>query len=136
MNSAFEIHNIILMESNFNRVANVIFEESLIDYVCDIDVKVHIEGTKVNVLETIVYTQTVKETKLQQVFAKIGMIGVFNAIGDSDLNLKTFGEVNGAAIVFPYLREHLTSLSIKASLPIVLIPPANFMARLPEEESK
>ncbi|NCD10471.1 MAG: preprotein translocase, partial [Negativicutes bacterium] len=38
------------------------------------------------------------------------------------------GNVNGAAIIYPYIREHLTSLSVKAGVGIILLPPANFAA--------
>jgi len=41
---------------------------------------------------------------------------------------KNFGNVNGAAIIYPYIREHLTSLSVKAGVGIILLPPANFAA--------
>ncbi len=54
------------------------------------------------------------------------MVGVFEKFGDSILDLENFGNVNGAAILFPYIREHLTNLTSKAGLGLIIIPPFNF----------
>jgi preprotein translocase subunit SecB len=56
------------------------------------------------------------------------MIGIFEKKGESVIDLENFGNVNGAAIIYPYIREHLTSLSVKAGVGIILLPPTNFAA--------
>jgi len=53
------------------------------------------------------------------------MAGVFEKSGNSTLNLEQFGQINGAAIIYPYIREHLSSLSAKAGLGLIFIPPVN-----------
>lgn len=64
------------------------------------------------------------------------MFGVFMKIWDSNLmDLKDFGYVNGATIIFPYIREHLTALSSKAGLGLIILPPINF-TKIKEMESK
>ena len=57
------------------------------------------------------------------------MIGEFRLIGETPLatNLENFGRINGAAIIFPYIREHISSLSIKAGIPPIVLPIVNFL---------
>lgn len=59
-------------------------------------------------------------------FPNIKMVGIFEKIGDSTLNPEDFGKVNGAAIIFPYIREQLTNLSAKAGIGLIILPPFNF----------
>ena len=61
-----------------------------------------------------------------EVSARIGMVGIFEKIGDNPLNMEEFGRVNGAAIIFPYIREQLTNLSAKAGIGLIVLPPFNF----------
>ncbi len=52
--------------------------------------------------------------------------GIFEKFGDADLLFNDFIAVNAPAILYPYLREHLTSLSIKAGLSAIVLEPMNF----------
>ena len=55
------------------------------------------------------------------------MVGIFECIGESQLkDYEKFGKINGAAIIFPYIREHITNLSMKAGLGPIILPPVNF----------
>jgi preprotein translocase subunit SecB len=54
--------------------------------------------------------------------------GNFEKFGDSELPFDDFVAVNAPAILYPYLREHITSLSIKAGLPAIVLEPMNFAA--------
>lgn len=125
LQSGFKINSLLLLESVFNRVINVTFDNPSIIQNIEVDVKVEVyENNTVAVIEEIKYTQTFDN--IQEVSATIKMVGVFEKVGDSILDLKNFGNVNGAAIIFPYIREHLTSLCSKAVLGLVIIPPFNF----------
>jgi preprotein translocase subunit SecB len=56
------------------------------------------------------------------------MVGVFECVGESELkDYDLFGRVNGAAIIFPYIREHISGLSLKAGLGPIILPPVNFV---------
>ncbi len=76
------------------------------------------------VTETLFFTQ--KHVESIEVTANIKMADIFEKVGDSTLNLEEFGKVNGAAIIFPYIREHLTNLSAKAGIGLIILPPFNF----------
>jgi preprotein translocase subunit SecB len=122
-----------LLENNFKRLPNVVFnnEEVIQDVSVDVDVQIK-ENKTIFVNEKLLFKQVYKD-KIQ-VEATIIMVGVFEKFGESSLNLEEFGQVNGAAIIFPYIREHLTSLSAKAGLGLILLPPVNLTARKKKEK--
>lgn len=122
--SGFNVLNIILVESTFSRVNQVVFDQSTIQNDMDINVETAVNGEQINVAETVTITQKCNE--IEQVKIKVRMVGLFEHFGDIVLPLETFGKINGAAIIFPYIREHITSLSQKAGLPPIILPTVNF----------
>lgn len=124
LQSGFKINNLLLLESTFSRIINVTFDNPDVVQNIDVDVNVSVNENTVVVTEEIKYNQTFND--IQEVSAIIKMVGVFEKFGDSILDLESFGNVNGAAIIFPYIREHLTNLSSKAGLGLIIIPPFNF----------
>lgn len=123
--SGFRIHNILLIESNFSRIETVAFNNPEIMQNVNIDAAVNVnpENNMISVKQTLHYSQ--EFNGIEQVTATISMIGVFEKYGDSPLDLEQFGHVNGAAIVYPYIREHLSSLSAKAGLGLIFLSPVN-----------
>lgn len=124
LQSGFKINNLLLLESTFSRIINVTFDNPDVLQNIDVDVQVAVNENTVVVTEEIKYNQTFNE--VQEVSAVIKMVGVFEKFGDSILDLENFGNINGAAIIFPYIREHLTNLTSKAGLGLIIIPPFNF----------
>ena len=124
LESGFKINNLLLLESTFKRIVNVTFDNPDVIQNIDVDVQVTVNENIVVVTEEIKYNQTFNE--VEEVTAIIKMVGVFEKFGDSILDLENFGNVNGAAIIFPYIREHLTNLTSKAGLGLIIIPPFNF----------
>lgn len=112
------------MENNFKREATAIFDKNKTENIVDIDVNVQLSENFILVNETLRYFE--KYNGIEQVSVTIRMAGVFEKIGNTPLDPQEFGEVNGAAIIFPYIREHLTSLSAKAGLGLIILPPFNF----------
>ena len=65
--------------------------------------------------------------KVEQFRITAKMVGVFKKEGESDIKSdEDFGRINGAAIVFPFVREHIANMALKGGLGTVLIPPVNF----------
>lgn len=122
--SGFKITNLILIESNFKREASVTFEQSKISNTVNVDVNVQVTDKTIFVTESLSYSQ--KSGEIVEVTADIKMVGIFEKIGESELDLEQFGQVNGAAIIFPYIREQLTNLSAKAGIGLIVLPPFNF----------
>ena len=122
--SGFAITGLILLESNFKRENNVQFVETVQNNM-HIETEVQTKDASIMVLETVTISQ--KYEKMEQVSIIVKMAGVFERVGESKLeDLEQFGKINGAAIIFPYIREHITNLSLKAGIPPIILPPVNF----------
>lgn len=128
LESGFKINNLLLLESTFTRIINVTFDNPDIIKNINVDVNVSVNDNVVVVTEEIKYNQIFND--IEEVSATIKMVGVFEKFGDSILDLENFGNVNGAAIIFPYIREHLTNLTSKAGLGLIIIPPFNFTIKV------
>jgi preprotein translocase subunit SecB len=123
LESGFIIKNILLIESTFSRIETVIFNEPGINNTANVEVKVTTNENTVTVVVTLLYKQ--EYNKLNQVNAKISMVGLFEKVGESPLDLESFGKVNGAAIIYPYIREHFSNIAVKAGLGLIFLPPVN-----------
>lgn len=122
--SGFNVQNIILIESEFSRVNQVHFDKEHIQNNLDIHVDTAVNGTTINVAETVTITQLYSD--IEQVKIKVKMVGLFEQFGEALIPAEKFGRVNGAAIIFPFIREHIASLSQKASIPPIILPTVNF----------
>jgi preprotein translocase subunit SecB len=57
---------------------------------------------------------------------KCVMIGFFSVIkGKENLELEEFAKVSAPSLLFPYIRETISSTTTKAGIPPVVIPPVN-----------
>lgn len=124
MESGFRIDNIILLSIDFSRVNNVVFEGDIQNKL-DIHTDVAVKDNQVIVGEEVSVIQSFQD--VEQVKIRVKMVGMFTRVGESVIkDLDAFGRVNGAAIIFPFVREVITNTSIKAGLPAIIIPPVNF----------
>lgn len=122
--TGFRIDKILLIESSFFRINNVIFDETVKNDM-SINVDVNVDGSTIIVAETFGMEQKCQD--VEQVKVKVKMIGVFEVVGATEIkDLEEFGRVNGAAIIFPYIREQITSYFLKAGLGAIMLPPVNF----------
>jgi len=125
MDAGYKIDNLLLIECNFNRIANVTFNNTDVENIVDIAVNCTVQENKVFVQETLKFESKNKE--VIEVSATITMLGIFEKVGDVLLSPEEFGNVNGAAILFPYIREQLSNVALKAGLGHIILPPANFV---------
>lgn len=59
------------------------------------------------------------------------MVGIFTSIeGGENMDLLEFSKVNAPALMFPYIRELVTTTSIKAGLAPIVFPPINVSSLL------
>jgi len=124
LESGFRINNLLLLESNFKRISNVTFNNLEKKQVINVDVEVNIKDNNIFVTEQVTLKDLLDE--VEEVSYIVKMVGVFEKFGDSKLDMEEFGRINGAAIIFPYIREHITNLSAKAGLGLLILPPFNF----------
>lgn len=124
LESGFKITNLLLVDSHFSRINNVKFG---IDAKNDVDINtvVSVNGNSITVAEEVTLVQ--KYHDVEQVNIKVKMVGIFESIGESIIHdFNEFGRVNGAAIIFPYIREHITNITLKSGIGAIILPPVNF----------
>lgn len=64
------------------------------------------------------------------------MLGVFEFGENLSLPLESFANINAPAIIFPYIREHLSNVSMKAGIQPILLPPINFVQLAKDKQKK
>ena len=119
--SGFSVESILLTESSFTRKGKINFSES--------EQEVSFEtGSKENTVNVkLTTTVTNKFDGEEQYKIVVSFVGVFKRNGDSQiLDNEQFGRINGAAIIFPFVREHIANIALKAGLGSVILPPVNF----------
>lgn len=63
-------------------------------------------------------------------------VGVFSVIEDCEnMNIVDFIKDNSAAIMFPYIREHISTVTQKAGVMPILLPPINVIALLNKSDN-
>ena len=131
IDTGFKIVNLLMLECEFKRTPNVSFNNENIDTNVEINVDTQVNENQVIVSEMLVFKQIVND--ITEVNAMIKFIGVFQSIGKTKLSLEEFGHVNGAAIIFPYIREQLSNMSLKSGIGNLILPPVNFVKKYEEK---
>ncbi|MDR6195352.1 protein-export chaperone SecB [Siphonobacter sp. SORGH_AS_0500] len=58
----------------------------------------------------------------------VNTAGMFEIVGKvEDSSIENFAQINGPAILYPFIRETIASITSKAGIPTVLLPPLNFV---------
>ncbi|MCC8426952.1 protein-export chaperone SecB [Mucilaginibacter sp. UR6-11] len=122
----FSLVNIILLESNF--VRDWILNLDNPKFKNNVDIKVNSQRNEehLSVIIDLSYSAGLEGGKTEMK-ADIKMVGVFTVPEQSELPVETFTNVNAPAIIFPFLREHLASLSMKAAINPIMLQPVNFV---------
>lgn len=135
-NSSYRFLNVLLLESSFKREAEINFGDSEFKNDINVDIEKKIESNKLFVTLNLVF-KAGKENDCR-ISSKISMLGLFELpeVEDPTLNIEYFGSVNAPAIIFPFVREHLASVSMKAGINPILLPPINFVNMASEKSKK
>lgn len=124
----FKINRIIIAESHLNRAVKIDFKKRINNHLeISINTDKETTGNSFGVELNIKVTGKQEDAEVFNIFVKA--IGLFNQEGSSEkLTRKSFQEINAPAIIFPFIREHVSSLSVKAGLGNVILQPINFVA--------
>jgi len=125
--SGYKVISVLLLESSFSRETGI--DATIIS---DIENEIEIEpvahettpDNKFAVTLTVQYRGM--QDQKQICLANIRMIGVFEKYGEPALADDRFKAINGPAIIYPFIREHLHNLCLKAGIANVLLPTVNF----------
>lgn len=122
--SSYIIHNILLGESNFKRL-DALRNES-VNHLITADVGNNIDGNKINCILKVSIESKYEDDTTEAEFS-VTYVGLFEKTGDAKVTLETFAKVNGPAIMYGYIREHIANLSLKGGLKVIHIPPIDFL---------
>ena len=133
-NTPFELKQIILIESHFKRIPNFP-GKSKMNSIVDFSINHESKDDIIAVELAITFKAGDEPENNPYIEATVKVLGLFSFLETPEQDLEKFSEINAAAIVFPFVREHLASVSMKAGIPPVLLPPVNFV-KLYEEKQK
>lgn len=125
-NQEYTFTNVILIESTFKRVPVINFSSP--DYKNDINLELEVQKQENQLSVFVTLFLTAGTTESPDVEAQVKMLGVFLKNEEiNQIDMDTFGKINAPAIIFPFIREHIASVSSKAGIPTILLPPINFV---------
>jgi preprotein translocase subunit SecB len=123
----YKVLNVILIESTFSRnKPEELVTESDVTNQIKIDNEVF-ETSSSNRFQVVLILDFVgKNLDTEFCTAKIKMMGIFEKFGDPALSEEYFKKINAPAIIYPFVREHLHNICLKAGVANVLLPTVNF----------
>lgn len=127
--SQFSIRNIVLIECNFSRaiVTNPIQNNN--EVINDILIELNNTDISKDVFSVFLdYSFKIihKDELIINIFIKYS--AEFQAEGDISLKQKEdFANINAPAMIYPFIRETIASITAKALVGNILIPPVNFV---------
>jgi len=125
--SGYKVESVFLMESLFSREVDIDVKD-IHDITNEIDITPVAHETtpdnKFAVTLHIIYKGLQNQKQICN--ASIKMIGVFEKYGEPVLSDDKFKAINAPAIIYPFIREHLYNLCLKAGIANVLLPTVNF----------
>lgn len=107
----------IIHKTNFERkVSDTTIAEESINPMFTVDLAVNLTGEQEN-----------GQIKVYE--AQVTAQGVFEKIGEPTLAEDTFKQINAPAIIYPFVREHVCNLALKAGITNLFLPPVNFFKK-------
>jgi len=125
--TTYELLDISLLESNFKREAVIDYDNPKFKEAQELAIGSGSKDDKLQVSLEVKITAKVEKKKQYEIKARF--LGIFKVYADDKgLSKKAFSEINAPAIIFPFIREHIASISVKSHLKKILLPPINFQA--------
>ena len=122
----YKVESVILIESSFARLPSIDRNEHTVTNEININHEVF-ETSSDNKFGVILNLDFIgKQGDNNFCTSKIKMLGIFEKIGEPPLNEESFKKVNAPAIIYPFIREHLHNICLKAGIVNVLLPTVNF----------
>lgn len=126
-----EFNGIILVKEEFWR-----------DYDVPRDSKIHLDleagniemqgDYSVEVNSTLILTKEDKEV----LTLKSKFIGFFSTVkGKENMDIEEYVKYNSVALMFPYIREHISAITVKSGIEPIFLPPVNVVALLEKNET-
>lgn len=121
--------NIILMNSVFHREEKYSVQKVSNQINFDQNIEISEDQKNAVVSLKVILTQKSEEFETEQLRLEATYSGIFQVDGENaNMTLDSFCENSAPAILVPYIRQHIHELSVKASIPVILLPPINITA--------
>ncbi|NMH24051.1 protein-export chaperone SecB [Flavobacterium solisilvae] len=130
----YKLLSITLINSEFNRASNINFESEELKNHVDIDVEDSIVDDKLIIALSLTVEGKIDKEVQYRFFNKF--VGLFEIGDTNDLPVDKFSKANGPAIIFPFIREHVATTSLKANISPILLPPINFIKLSQEKKAE
>jgi preprotein translocase subunit SecB len=124
--------DIFLVSDNFKRTVNI---PEKIETTIDFNIN-YFKSEENNNFSLEIHTKFIGTNQGNEVLSlECTFVGIFRYYaGQENLNMDDFIRNNAPAIMFPYIREHISTTTRKAGFPQYLLPPINITAILNEKE--
>jgi preprotein translocase subunit SecB len=128
--TGFELISIALIKSTFERPIELNFVEEEVATNTGFKVAFHEEEEPIpRIVVSLTVTINVPTGGEESMSASAMMLGIFHINGSPEIDIiKSFGNVNAPAILYPFAREVIANLTMRADVPPVLLPTMNFAA--------
>lgn len=126
---SYNVETVTLVESNFSRKVNIDFSKETNNNI-DILTEVSNSEHESKIIVSVILSVDSMQEDDQVFFIKTKMTGVFTKTGIPRLKEEVFKNVNAPAIIYPFIREHVATICLKAGLGNIFIPPVNFVERI------
>ena len=124
-----DFKGIILVEDEFWRDFDVP-DESNMELKFEAGNSIHEEEANVEITATLKLTY--KNAEVLRHRSKF--VGLFSIIeNEKNMNIEMFIKNNAPALMFPYIREHISSVTGKSGINPIVLPPINLLAILNAE---
>lgn len=125
--AGYRVESVLLLESNFKRTTDTeISNSDRISNEIEVLPTAHETTLEGRFAVTLYIKYHGLQNGVQICSAEIKMIGVFEKHGEPSLSDDKFKSMNAPAIIYPFIREHLHNLCLKAGIANVLLPTVNF----------
>lgn len=132
--NSFKLLNILLIESAFKRAPKIDLSSENVNNNIDIDIKNSTTENTLGVIVTLKFNTVIEDEEV--ISSVIKMAGNFGFSKNTNILVEDFGKINAPAIIFPFIREHLSNVSMKAGIQPIILPPINFVNLAKEKKNK
>lgn len=122
----FRVENMFLIESSFTREKDIDLRNVEINNEIGINTIPH--EVNANNKFGVILSLDFKGKQNDKVVCNghIKMMGLFEKVGEPAISDDAFKKINAPAIIYPFVREHLHNICLKAGIANVLLPTVNF----------
>jgi preprotein translocase subunit SecB len=121
--SSFQLKQINLKKSVF-QIENT--DEPLNNFGIEIGLEKKRYGEEERQLECALTTTLIAENRDTFQFS-VTMVGKFIIEGNVDFDANEFLSINAPSIIYPYIRQHVRTLSLEAGIDPIILPVLNFI---------